>query len=89
MSIEVVEAYKNYAPPIDAVGVAQLLLKYVPQEFHRGLAEIVLTNSCALSRQQRRGRVKSGSSITQVRGLYYEPSNGRLVRIEIFVDKTL
>jgi hypothetical protein len=30
MSIEVVEAYKNYAPPIDAVWVAQVLLKYVP-----------------------------------------------------------
>lgn len=89
MPIQVVEAYKNYAPPIDALGAAQLLLSYVPQEYLRELAEIVLTNSATLSRQRRRGRVKSGSRLTQVRALYYEPWNGHPARIEVFVDKTL
>lgn len=89
MPIQVVQAYKNYVPPIDAVGVTQLLLNYVPQEYHRELAEIVLTNSAALSRQRRKERVKSGTTVANVRGLYYEAWNGRPARIEIFLDKTL
>lgn len=89
MPIEVVEAYKDYTSPIDALGVTQLLLRYVPQEYQRELESIVLTNTDALSRQRRRRRVKTGSRVTQARGLYYEPWNGRRARIEIFVDKTL
>lgn len=89
MSIQVVEACKNYVPPIGAVRIAQLLLNSVPQEYHRELAEIVLTNSDALSRQRRREKVKSGSTMTNVRGVYYEARNGQSARIDIFIDKTL
>jgi len=89
MPVEVVEAYKNYTPPIDALKVTQLLLRYVPQDYQRELESIVLTNTDALSRERRRSKVQSGSRVTEVRGLYYEPWNGRPARIEIFVDKAL
>jgi hypothetical protein len=89
MAIQFVEVYKDYVPSIDAIAVTQLLLRYVPQEFQRGLESITLTNTDALSRQRRRRRAIGGSRVAQDRGLYYEPWNGRLARIEIFLDKTL
>lgn len=87
MSIQVVEVYKNYVPRIDAVRITQFLLNSVPQEYHRELAEIVLTNSDALSCQRRREMVKSGSTMTNVRNAYYEARNGRSARIDLFIDK--
>ena len=55
--VKVVEQYYNYTPPVHVHRSLQLLLRYVPEEYLRGLYKITLTNSEGL--RSVRGKITS------------------------------
>ena len=90
--VEIVEAYREFAPPCDArAGVAELL-RTVPPGHLAGLGQVVLTNSAALTGARKRARSRSRGKKarhTHAAGLYHASWRGDAAWIEIFVDKTL
>ena len=89
---QIVEAYKNYAPPFDVSKTIQILLQYVSEKYLVGLRTIVLTNQKALSHDQRRRKLWSRGrklSMDGVRGTYHQASKGAPAWITIFVDTTI
>lgn len=89
-SIKVNEAYRNYAPPVNATAIIQKLLRTVPEKYLKGLHCVVLTNENALSRKDRVGKIwsrKRKVHKSQVLGLYHHGSRSSLPYIELRVDK--
>ena len=58
-SVEIVEYYKDYEPPIDAAKVVRKLIDNIPQKYLLGLGKIVITNQSSLSQRQLRKKSKS------------------------------
>ena len=86
---DVVESYKDYAPPINAKAVVEGLIKRVPEKYIVGLKCVVLTNREHLSHDRRRGRTWfRGRKYRQADslGLYHESWRGEPAWIEVFVD---
>jgi hypothetical protein len=46
--INIVEQYQNYRPPVDVQRSLRLLLRYVPEQYLKGLHKITVTNSESL-----------------------------------------
>jgi hypothetical protein len=91
-SVRVTEAYHNYAPPFDVAKVVQRLLSEVPDHQLVQLDCVVLTNSEALPRRDRKGRVWSRNrkyNAAQIRGRYHPKSGSNLPWIEMRVDKVV
>ena len=87
---ELVEAYKNYAPPFDVVKTVRLLLRYVPAKYLVGLKTVVLTNQQAMSHDKRRQKLRSRGrkvAMQRVLGTYHQAWKGNHAWIELFVDK--
>ena len=87
---EIVEAYRDYTPPIDARRVVEDLLSSVPPEHMVGLATIVLTNSAALTGPRKRSWTRRlGRKVRHVdaAGLYHQAWKGQPAWIELFVDQ--
>ena len=53
--LEIVEGYRDYAPPCNARAAVEDLVASVPLKYLGGLRRIVLTNTAALTGQRRRG----------------------------------
>ena len=88
-TVEIIESYKDYSPPINALAVTQVLLRYVPEKCVRGLNAVVLTNASKFSRKRRRGTTKSRKRKVRVReagGVYHPKTKTERAWIEIFVD---
>jgi hypothetical protein len=87
--VEIIEHYRDYAPPIDMTRAVSELLSGTDPGHLRGLATVVLTNASALSGGRRRGRSWSRgrkAKHTEVRGLYHAAWRGDPAWIELFVD---
>src|SRR6266478_907973 len=90
--VDVKEAYRNYAPPVDASAIVRQLLRTVPEEYLRGLDCVLLTNEAGLSRRDRVGRVwsrKRKFDKSNVLGRYHGGFGGSLPYIELRVDKII
>jgi hypothetical protein len=91
-TVEIIEAYRGYQPPVDVVGTIRLLLRDVPADRLAGLKRIVLMNAGGLSREHRREKTLArGKAINVIEALAaYRPASGsEPARIELFVDKIL
>ncbi len=90
---KVVAHYSSgYEPPCDVTPIIERMLDSVPPKYLVGLSEVVLADSCGLSRERRRSATKSRRKkvrTSAARGLYYPAWKGRLPWIEIFIDNTL
>ncbi len=87
--VPVQEFYNEYRPPRYALRTVQILLKYVPEQYLRGLDRVVLTNQSGQSRRNRLGKVTSrGRRVPRSRVLgSYHPAYGRNPPwIELLVD---
>jgi hypothetical protein len=89
---EIVVVYRDYIPPCDVRRILSVLLRYVPSENLVGLKSIVVTNSDALSRDER--RQKTWSRNRKIRsadalGLYYKSTPHSGATIRIYVDNIL
>jgi len=90
--VDVLEAYRDFAPACNAKDAITDLLASVPQEHLAGLRSVVLTNANALAGKRKRdwswwrGRK---ARHTQVAGLYHREWQGKPAWIEVFVDQIL
>lgn len=88
----ITKKFSGYEPPFDATAMTRRIIDSVPDLYLRGLTEVVLTNSEALSRHRRRSVSKSRGRkvrLEESRGLYHPAFEKRGAWIEIFLDKTL
>jgi hypothetical protein len=86
---EVVEAYRDFAPPANFRQVVETLLTYVPPKYLVGLRTIILTNSSALSRDQRRQKTWSRNHkvrLSECRGSYSRATKSSPATIWLYVD---
>src|SRR5690242_9175024 len=91
-SIEVREAYRDYAPPVDAAIIVRQLLDTVPEKYLRGLHCVLLTNEAGLPRRDRIGRVwsrKRKFDKSRILGRYHGQTRNHPAYIELRVDKIL
>ena len=85
--VEVVEYYKDYSPPFDAVKPVRRLLEHLPEKYLKGLYSVTLTNSQS-TRYLRKGHTRSRKKkvrFADCRGLY---GGGQITLIvdKIFLD---
>jgi hypothetical protein len=89
---EVVEAYRDFEPPANFKQVVETLLAYVPPKYLVGLKTIILTNSSALSRDQRRQTTwsrKHKVRLSECRGSYFRATKSSPATIWLYVDNIL
>jgi hypothetical protein len=92
LQVQVFECYRDYVPPFDSAQAIRNLLRKVPGKYLTGLDCIVLKNDAALSRKDRRGKIRSRGrkvAMAQVLGLYHHAWQGKKPWIEIRVEKIL
>ena len=88
--IRIIEAYRNYTPPVNAPAIVRRLLRTVPEKYLKGLDCVILTNEVALSRKDRKGKVWSRRrrvSKSHALARYHYSSRNSLPYIEVRVDK--
>jgi hypothetical protein len=86
---EVVEVYRDYAPPKCVRRIVDDLLKAVPPRYLTGLQAIVLTNQAAQTRDKRRKKVwRRNRKVQLAKALgYYSPaSRSSQATISLHVD---
>lgn len=86
---EIVESYRDFAPPAYFKLVVENLLRGVPQKYLAGLKTIVLANRAGLTRDKRRQKVWSrGRKIRLVdaRGAYYKETKSSSATVWLYVD---
>jgi hypothetical protein len=86
---EVVEAYRDFAPPANFKQVVETLLACVPPEYLVGLKTIILTNSSALSRDQRKQKTWSRNHkvrLSECRGSYSRATKSSPATVWLYVD---
>lgn len=89
-SVEIVEYYEDYEPPIDATKVTRKLIDSIPQKYLLGLGKIIITNRSRLTQRELRKKTKSRKrkvSMTNVRGLYHYRTPASPAWVEIFIDR--
>jgi hypothetical protein len=92
VGVDIREAYRNYAPPVNASAIVRQLLSTVPSEYLTGLDCVVLTNEAGLSRRDRVGRVWSRRrkvDKSRIVGRYHHGTRNSRPYIELRVDKIL
>jgi hypothetical protein len=90
--LEIVEAYKDWRPPIDGRAAVTAAVSAVPSEHLIGINRIVLTNAGGLNRAQRRKKTKHRGKTRHSRealGTYAQPWQGRAAYINLFVDNII
>ena len=90
--VDIVESYRDWAPPVDVSRVVSRLLSGTEKRYKVGLATVVLTNVAGLSRDRRRQKTWSRGRkrpIVKCRGLYHQAWRGDPAWVEVFVDNTL
>ncbi|MGH9929168.1 MAG: hypothetical protein ACREA9_08065 [Pyrinomonadaceae bacterium] len=90
--MEIVEAYKDWQPPIDGRKGVAAALSAVPKEHLIGIDHVVLTNATGLNRKQRRKKTKHRGRTrhsNEALGSYVQPWNGRAAYINLFVDNII
>jgi hypothetical protein len=86
---EIVEAYRDFDPPANFKQVVETLLAYVPPKYLVGLKTIILTNSSALSRDQRRQKTWSRNRkvrLSECRGSYSRATKSSPATVWLYVD---
>jgi hypothetical protein len=86
---DIVESYRDFAPPAYFRRVIETLLRGVPQKYLVGLKKIVLTNRAGLSRDKRRQKVRSRSRrirLAEALGAYYKETRSSPAAVWLYVD---
>lgn len=88
-SVQVVEAYDGYEPPISVSKCVVRYLRTVPQQHLVGLESVVLTNSSAASKSTRKRLKRTETAAHSVGGYYHRRSSTGNAYIELFVDNVM
>ncbi len=90
--IEIVEAYKDWQPPMNARKAVTAVVSSVPDEYLIGLRRIIMTNATGLNRSRRRKKTKHRGQTRRSKealGNYHQSWQGQPAYIEIFVDNII
>lgn len=91
-NIEIQEVYKDYKPKYDIQRTIEDLISYIPPKYVINLNVIVLTNSSALSRNERKQKTWSRNKkykINECRGLYYGNKKENKAYIKLIIDNII
>jgi hypothetical protein len=86
---QIIEAFHGYNPPFDVAKMVRRMLPDVPPQYLHGLNSIVLTNTAALSHQERESKAHGRGRrvrLGEARGYYSQAWKGEPARITILVD---
>lgn len=86
---DVVESYREYAPPAYFKPVVENLLHDVPQKYLVGLRTIVLANTAGLTRDKKRQKVwsrKRKARLAEALGSYYKETRSSPATVWLYVD---
>jgi hypothetical protein len=86
---EIVENYRDFAPPANLRKLLEDLLKAVPPNYLAGLKTIVLANQRALNRDQRRQKTWSRNrkiGPDEMAGAYHQATRSSPATIWLYVD---
>lgn len=89
---EIREFYRDYKPRLDVKRMVRELLATVPPEYLTGLKSVLLTNRSAVSRDQRRQKIRQGGrnhELAKSLGAYYKATRSRPATVSLFVDNIL
>jgi hypothetical protein len=89
---QIIENYRDFAPPRQVRPLIEDLLKAVPSKYLVGLKTILLTNQKALSRDERRQKVwgrKGKQNIAEARGAYYQATRSNSAYVLLLIDNIL
>ena len=87
--VQIVEAFGDWRPPINARRAVSRLLTSIPDRHLSGLSSIVLSTAAGLSHDRRRAKTRSQGRkvrIASALGLYHQAWQGQAATIELFVD---
>ncbi|MFW6030016.1 MAG: hypothetical protein ACOCRO_07145 [Halanaerobiales bacterium] len=91
-NIEVQEIYKGYKPKFKVKLTIEDLISYIPPKYVVNLNKIILTNSSALSRKERKQKTWSRNKkykINECRGLYYSDKKKDKAYIKLIIDNII
>ena len=86
---DIVEWYREFEPTANFRQRIETLLKYVPEDYFRGLKTIVLANRSALTRDQRKKKVWSRNHkvrLADADGTYKRASKSSEAAVWLYVD---
>ncbi|MGB7022770.1 MAG: hypothetical protein WBD73_03150 [Candidatus Acidiferrales bacterium] len=89
---QIVETYRDFAPPPWLKTIIEKALDSVPANYLAGLKTVVLTNKSALSRDQRRQKIWQRSKthrLAEARGAYYRATRSRPASVWLYVDNIM
>ena len=89
---EIVEFYRDYIPPVDVKRTVEEMVASVPSKYLTGLKTILLTNSAALTRDQRRQKIFQrgrNHKLVEARGWYSRATRSRQASVAVIVNNTL
>jgi len=89
---QIVENYRNFAPPPWLKTIIEKALDSVPPNYLAGLKTVVLTNKSALTRDQRRQKIWQRSKthrLAEARGAYYSATRSRPASVWLYVDNIM
>jgi hypothetical protein len=89
---KIVENYRDFEPPANFKMLLEDLLDGVPPKYLVGLRTIVLTNQCALTRNQRRQKTWSRNRkirLAEARGAYFRATRSSSASVWLYVDNIL
>jgi hypothetical protein len=89
---EIIENYRDYEPSPEVRKVVEELLETVPEKYLKGLKTIVLCNRAALTRDQRRQKIRGRGRqyrLAEARGAYYQATRSRPASVWLYVDNIL
>ena len=90
--VEVLDCYKDFAPPKWISRSLSRLINGIPQQYINGLHSIKLTNASGLNHSLRRKKTisqKKKVSVKDCRGLYHQKWHDNPATIELFVDNII
>lgn len=88
-SVAIIEAYRDWSPPVDAAATVRKLLDSLPERYLIGLRTVILTNRGGLPRGRRRKAMWSRGRkvrMSSCLGIYHGASRRQQPWIELFVD---
>lgn len=92
VSVEVIEDYQDWRPPIDVKTHVEKMLASVPRKYLGNLGRVVLTNTAAFNHDARRRKVRQSGQTYPWKerlGSYHATHKGSPAWIELVVDNML
>ena len=91
-NLEILEKYSEYEPKVPIRKAVDRLVQSVPEKYLSGLKKIILTNSGALNRKERREKTrwrKRKLNVSESFGSYHQEWQSEPAHIKIYVDNLL